>query len=612
MGTRAPRTVSGYCAVLALASLVGGCTLVQLRSDARTFYGSTVLAGRVSAMDWAAGVTVAAVADDAARGVVHQTWLHEPGGYEVIVPPGRYLVQAFADADGNGVADAGAPLAGHTAPIDVTDSGLVTLVDLQLAPGPPAWPQRLAPTPPHSTQAGAVVRLDDARFGPERGRQGYWAPMENFHDIGGNVYFLQPFDPARIPVLFVHGAGGAAQDWTQVVQALDPRYQPWVFQYPSGASLDSMSHLLYWKLVNLRARHGFTRLHLVAHSMGGLLVRRFLLDHGAEFHEIDTFVSISTPWAGHAAATLGVAHSPAVIPSWRDMQPDGDFLRTLFERPLPPQVRHALLFGHRGGSLLHRTGSDGTVTLASQLRHEAEAAAAMVLAFDADHAGILSSPSMHTQLGRVLDASGNAGESGDIAIVVPATRAAAATLPVLVLQPVGRGAPLLLPLEFDADGRSLRRVPAGDYDVRLAVAGQRSSPAWQRVQVRPSEQASVAFVLTGQGMLVGTVATASGEHARPAGAPAADVPHAGLHLVLEGAGLRRSLVPADIDQAALLSAWSDGRSAASGAWFGFAGLADGDYTLHATLPGFMPYRAEHRVMSGEAVPALSITLQPIR
>jgi len=85
-------------------------------------------------------------------------------------------------------------------------------------------------------------------------------------------------------VLLVHGALGSPQDWRAFFTGLDrTRYQAWFFCYPSGAAIDSMAYLLYWKLLNLQLRYHFDTLYLTAHSMGGLVVRTFLLNHGAQF-----------------------------------------------------------------------------------------------------------------------------------------------------------------------------------------------------------------------------------------------------------------------------------------------------------------------------------------
>jgi hypothetical protein len=363
---RALRRLGPLAWALALGLAAPGCTLVQLRDEAREFQAATVLAGRVSPpAGWWGPVVVVALADDGAaagRGrVAHQVWLHEPGGYELIVPDGRYSLLAWGDADANGRPDAGEPAARQALAVEVSGQGIMLQLDMALVPGAAAAVRQAlpadAPAPPrHSTQAGALVELTAPALSAESGRQGYWSPLESFRRNGGNVYFTEAYDPARTPVLFVHGAVGSAQDWAPFVARLDRRrYQAWLFQYPSGAALDSMAHLLYWKLLNLQLRHGFRRLHIVAHSMGGLVVRRMLLDHGAEMQPwLGAFASLSTPWGGEATAALGVQHSPAVVPSWRDMQPEGPFLAALFQRPLPAEVPHLLLFGHRGGLNLLR------------------------------------------------------------------------------------------------------------------------------------------------------------------------------------------------------------------------------------------------------------------
>ena len=132
-------------------------------------------------------------------------------------------------------------------------------------------------------------------------------------------------------------------------------HQPWVFLYPSGAALPEVSLFLTDTIASLRLRHGFERMAVVAHSMGGLVARDFILLH----HErsvrdpVDLFVSISTPWGGVPSAAAGAARSPFVVPSWRDVAPGSPFLDGLFfegeeakeRRGLPGGLRYRLLFG---------------------------------------------------------------------------------------------------------------------------------------------------------------------------------------------------------------------------------------------------------------------------
>lgn len=399
-----------WLALALLPAVSSGCTIAQARSDVAEVDRVAVLMGRVSigTPQWSGPIVVAAtIATANGIATAHQVRLHEAGGYELLVPTGVYTLLAYGDSDGNGVPDESDPAGVHPAAVDARDPGMIMGLDFALSPASaervrqalPAEP----PVPPaHSTQAGAVAELADAQLSADNGREGYWTPVAGFRSAGGNIYFLEPYDPARTPVLFVHGASGSPQDWRYLAANLDRKYQAWMFQYPSGAPVEHMAHLLHWKLANLKQKYAVERLHLVAHSMGGLIAQRFLADHAAEFPEIAHFITISTPWDGEPRATLGVKHSPVVVPSWRDLQPEGEFLRALFATPLPAHVRHSLLFGHGGGPSVLRPASDGTVTLASQLRPEAQERAHVVMGFDEDHVSILSSPLVLRQVGALL------------------------------------------------------------------------------------------------------------------------------------------------------------------------------------------------------------------
>jgi pimeloyl-ACP methyl ester carboxylesterase len=252
---------------------------------------------------------------------------------------------------------------------------------------------------------GAIADLDDPRFAKENGRLGYFDIYTFLWRVGPGIYFLEPYDPNKIPVLFVHGALGYPQEFGALVESLDrTRFQPWLFYYPSGAYLDGVSDFLSQIVARLELRHGFTRLVVVAHSMGGLVSRSFILKHHEQAREdpVRLFVSISTPWGGVASAAKGIKQSPIVVPSWNNITPDSEFIGALFfedpaarttRRRLPDQVRHVLLFGVE----------DQTISLASAVRWEALRDAGNRWPLPYDHTEILRSPEASTLLREILD-----------------------------------------------------------------------------------------------------------------------------------------------------------------------------------------------------------------
>jgi hypothetical protein len=620
------------------AAALTACSLVKLKRESAVFYASTVLVGRIDCPpDWKGNVIVMAyaTADGLAR-VAHQATLHECGSYELMVPPGDYRLFAFGDANGNGAFDTGEPAGSYATPVPVVapGTGVVAGLDFAIAAnsaGSP-WPVGSVFADPRSprasTQIGALADLDAARFSAASGQLGYWTPVEFFRQNGGNVFFLEPYDPNKIPILFVHGAVGSPQDWRYVFDHIDrTRYQPWFFQYPSGASLDSMAYLLYWKLFNLQLRYRFDSLAIVAHSMGGLVVRDFLSNFGQQFPQIKLFVSLSTPWAGEASAETGVQHSPAVVPSWVDMQPGGRFVQSLFARPLPGHLTYYLFFGHKGGYSMLRPNNDGTVTLASQLRDAAQAEAKMVFGFDEDHVGILSSPQVMRQLTLVTDtllqARANAPPPGQLVVNfdLDGPVGTPRPLPTLLLYPAPADAPapsapqasLVVALTAGDSGRRVAPIPPGTYDAALVASAFRTEPATQRVRVVAGADAALRFRLTPQGALSGYVGAEVGAGDNPAGSY--QPPHAGVmirEITLVGEGGRRTLVPRRDGDDDLVWRYLHGRDGAYRAQFSFVGLPAGEYELSIVADGHSPYRSRHTVVPGRQPPLRPITLQPLR
>src|SRR5438046_6217666 len=92
------------------------------------------------------------------------------------------------------------------------------------------------------------------------------------------LYFLQPYDPNRIPVVFVHGLISTPFDWVKTINGLqaDPeirkRYQFWVFAYPTGNPVLYSALRLREELAKVDKLYPNHKDYvLVGHSMGGLL-----------------------------------------------------------------------------------------------------------------------------------------------------------------------------------------------------------------------------------------------------------------------------------------------------------------------------------------------------
>jgi len=98
---------------------------------------------------------------------------------------------------------------------------------------------------------------------------------------------LQPFDPARTPVIFVHGLQETPASWTPMIDSLrnDPwireHYQFWVYSYPSGYPYPYSAALFRQDLDGIdRAFPNHKRVVLIGHSMGGMICRLMITDAG--------------------------------------------------------------------------------------------------------------------------------------------------------------------------------------------------------------------------------------------------------------------------------------------------------------------------------------------
>jgi pimeloyl-ACP methyl ester carboxylesterase len=276
------------------------------------------------------------------------------------------------------------------------------------------------------TVAGEIASLQDPRFSTAAAVRGLWRPLDAAATSPPGVYFLAPFDATRVPVLFVHGMGGSPANFVYLIDQLDrSRFQPWVYSYPSGAPLDVVVDHLEHTIGLLQSRQHFKAMAIVAHSMGGLVARGFILRHArtAPTEAIPLFVTISTPWDGHTAAE----HVPSVVNLWRDIVPGSEYLTSLFATRLPATTRHYLFFTFNRKTSSFGASNDHTVTVASQLATVAQQEAVRIVGFDDTHEGVLRNADVALMLDHLLAETFVSGGARGTAVAFTSSGEAEAT-----------------------------------------------------------------------------------------------------------------------------------------------------------------------------------------
>ncbi len=407
----------------ALSLFLGGCAFFDLKKELKEIEDTYGLKGEVDNRSPHKGplIVVLYAENNNNKKIVKYVLPDKMGHYSFLVNGGSYYLAAFEDLNHNFTYDEGEYYGYFGEPdrvIVAADkfkaSGSKEIGDLNI---------RLTETEHFKSdlpvfvdvgllkgtsyiKIGQLTTLDDEIFKQENGSVGYWKPLTFLRDFGVGIYFIEPYDPGKIPILFVHGANGTPVGWKTIVDSIDrDRYQPWFYYYPSGFRLDSIVRALNHLVTELHEEYRFNTLYVTAHSMGGLVSRAFIRKNvvGDNQHYIKKFVSISTPWGGIRTAEKGVKKAPVVIPSWRDVAPDSKFIQSIYKKTLPPEIEFYLFFGVRGKSSLFMANNDGVVEIASEIDYRAQKDAVKIFGFNEDHDSILTSQKMIEQYNVVLE-----------------------------------------------------------------------------------------------------------------------------------------------------------------------------------------------------------------
>jgi hypothetical protein len=128
-----------------------------------------------------------------------------------------------------------------------------------------------------------MCELDDLKI------QNVILPEHYMEETG--IYFVQPYDPEKIPLVFVHGLVSSPDAFKNMINELAPQpwfranYQIWLYNYPTGNPwlFSSMNFRTVMRDACAYARtkgtdRNLKRMVVVGHSMGGLITRSSVTD----------------------------------------------------------------------------------------------------------------------------------------------------------------------------------------------------------------------------------------------------------------------------------------------------------------------------------------------
>ncbi len=177
---------------------------------------------------------------------------------------------------------------------------------------------------------------------------------------------LEPYQPGKIPVVFIHGLASDEGTWFDMLNELRTQpsfhrcYQPWVLNYPTGSSFLRVSLVMRRQLREAREKldphrrdPALDRMVLVGHSMGGLHAKLQVVRPGDGL------------WNAVATRPIETVRLPDELRR--------DFIEQFYFEPLPSVRRVVYIATPHGGASLASRAAGQAASLLVRRPPEAQA-----------------------------------------------------------------------------------------------------------------------------------------------------------------------------------------------------------------------------------------------